>query len=240
MTKRKVRDGETLKVTLADAESGDVIIQGGIIGVAKGDADADSDEVVIERRGDFRLVKATGFIPARGDVAFYDDGADGRLEAYAIGHVPLGFYTEAALTGDVTAEIELNPERAQNALVVERCSIFLAPGSATAKLTPFVAPFDGKIIGLSYYTGAKPTSAAGTVLLTALNTAVGPDNTLLNAASFDLEGMTEDALTAFTLTATAADLVLLAGQAAEFIATPNNADVVAGEGIHIFVTFQRT
>ncbi len=232
-----IESGYILTVTApANVVSGQLIQVGNITGVCATSADS-GDSVEVQTRGCFRLTKVAGFVPAAGDVAYFDFGADNRLESTG---VPIGFYTHSALTGDTSARIVLDPLGAQAAVVEQCVSIYLAPGSATVKTAAFVAPFDGKIKALKYYTDVKPSSALGTVLLVAQNTAVGPDNTLLNAANFDLEGMTEDALTAFTLTATAADLVLNKGEVAEFVATPNNADLVAGTGIHIFVTFERT
>lgn len=232
-----LQDGLILTVAApANVVAGQLIQVGNLTGVCAADADS-GDNVEIQTKGCFRLAKATGFVPAAGDVAYFDFGADNRLESTG---VPIGFYTHAALTGDTYARVVLDPLGAQAAVVEEIVSIYLAPGSATVKTAAFVAPFDGKIKALKYYTDAKPTSALGTVLLVAQNTAVGPDNTLLNAANFDLETMTEDALTAFTLTATAADLVLAKDEVAEFVATPNNADLVAGTGVHIHVTFERT
>lgn len=232
-----IQSGDILTVTApANVVSGQLIKVGGIIGVCATDADS-GDPVEVQTKGCFRLPKVAGFVPAAGGVAFFDFGADSRLEADG---EPVGFYTHSALTGDTAARVWLNPEAAQAAVHRETLSIYLSPGSATVKTAGFVAPFDGKIKALEYFTDAKPTSALGTVLLVARNAAVGPDNTLLNAANFDLETMTEDALTAFTLTATAADLALAKGEMAEFVATPNNADLVAGTGVHIRVTFERT
>lgn len=225
----------------ADVDAGELIAVGNLVGVAANDA-ASTEDVDIQTEGCFRLTKATGFVPVAGEVAYYDFGSDKRLEAYSTNADcrPVGFYTHSALTGDTAARIKLDPVGARAAVVEEVVSIYLAPGSATVKTGAFFAPFDGKIKALKYYADAKPTSSAGSVLLVAQNCAVGPDNTLLNAANFDLEGMTEDALTAFTLTSTAADLVLNKGEVAEFVVTPNNADVVAGTGIHIHVVFERT
>lgn len=232
-----IQQGHVLTLTApATVDAGQLIQVGNYIGVCASDA-ASGAEVEIQTEGVFRLPKATGFVPAAGDVAYFDFGADNRLESTG---VPIGFYTHSALTGDTKARVKLDPLGAQLAAHEDVLSIYLDGGVAAAKQVPFVAPFDGKIKALKYYTTGKPSSALGTVLLVAQNTAVGPDNTLLNAANFDLEGMTENALTAFTLTATAADLVLEKGQIAEFIATPNNADVVAGTGIHIHVLFERT
>lgn len=232
-----INSGDILTVTApADVTSGQLIKVGGIIGVCATDADS-GDAVEIQTRGVFRLPKATGFVPAAGGVAFFDFDTDEKLEASG---EPVGFYTHSALTGDTQARVWLNPGEAINAVDKQTVSIYLAPGSAMPKTGVYKAPFAGKLKALEYFTDAKPTSALGTVLLVARNAAVGPDNTLLNAANFDMENATEDAVTAFTLTSTAADLALDAGECFEFVATPNNADVVAGTGFHILVTFERT
>lgn len=231
-----IQPGEVLTVTApAVVVSGQLIAVGNLIGVCASDA-ASATEVEIQTEGCFRLPKVSGFVPAAGDVAYFDFGSDNRLEASG---VPIGFYTHSALTGDTKARVKLDPLGAAAAVRQETVSVFLAPGSATAKTGAFVAPFDGKIKAIDYYTDVKPSSSLGTVLLVAQNAALS-DHTLLSTANIDLEGITEDAVTALTLTSTVADLVLEKGQVAEFVCTPNNADVVAGTGLHFIVTFERT
>lgn len=228
--------GEILTVTApAAVVSGQLIAVGNLIGVCAGGA-ASGAEVVIQTEGVFRLPKATGFVPAAGDVAYFDFGSDNRLESSG---VPVGFYTHAALTGDTKARVKLDPFGAQAAVYQETVSVFLSPASATVKTGVFIAPFDCKIKSISYYADAKPTSSAGTVLLVAQNAAVS-DHTLLSTANVDLETITEDAVTALTLTSTEADLVLNKGEVAEFVCTPNNGDLVAGTGLHFIVTVERT
>lgn len=231
-----LQPGEVLTVAApATVVAGQLIQVGNLTGVCASGA-ASAADVQIQTEGCYRLTKVSGFIPAAGDVAYFDFGADNRLES---GGVPVGFYTHSALTGDTSARIKLDPLGAAAAVVQETVSIFLSPGSATVKTGIFVAPFDGKIKSLSYYADVTATSAAGTVLLVAQNAALA-DATLLSTANINVETATVDALTALTLTATAASLVLNKGEVAEFVITPDNADVVAGTGFHIIVTFERT
>jgi hypothetical protein len=65
---------------------------------------------------------------------------------------------------------------------------------------------------------------------------LGDGTTVLDAATVDAEAFTEDALTALTLTATTADLSLDAGDLLAASITSNNADLVPGTGIDVFVT----
>lgn len=186
--------------------------------------------------GVFVFTKATGTAYTEGEVAYFDFATDDRIEATG---TPIGFHVVDAASGDTTAKVVLDRVGASAAVLQQTVSVFLQPGSATVKTGAFVAPFDGKIKGISYYVDVKPTSSAGTVLGVLQNAALS-DHTLLSTANIDLELLTEDAVTALTLTATAADLVLLKGQVAEFVCTPNNTDLVAGTGIHFIVTFERT
>lgn len=183
-----------------------------------------------------RCAKATGFVPALGDVAFFDLGSDQRLESWApTGNlIPIGFYAASALTGDTFARVVFDPAAAEASLHAERIPLRLLANDV--QNVYLVAPFACKVVGISYYTTAKPSSASGTVLLTSKNVGVS-DNALFS--SLDLEGITDNALTAVTLTATAADLVLARGGMVEFLATSNNADLAVGDGVDIFVWLQR-
>lgn len=245
MTLAYVQDGEMLTVPCpaAGATLGDWLAIGGLVGQAQKTTTSGLDlELYCPKVGDIvRMTKVTGIIPVAGEVAFFDFGTDQRLEAYSTqaGLRPVGFYEKAALTGDTAARVRWDPAAAEAALVRVTLSILLDAGIVQAKTTPFIAPFAGKIVGLAYYIDGKPTSAAGAALLTAINASVS-DNTLISTANINLETATEDAVTAMTLSSTAADLVLAKGAVAEFVATPDNADIVAGTGIHIQVVFQRT
>ncbi len=245
MTLAYVQDGEMLTVPCpaAGATLGDWLAIGGLVGQAQKTTTSGLDlELYCPKVGDIvRMTKVTGIIPVAGEVAFFDFGTDQRLEAYSTqaGLRPVGFYEKAALTGDVGARVRWDPIGAENALVNVTLSLYLDAAAAVVKTVPFIAPWAGKIVGLAYYVDAKPTSSSGTVVLTAINASVS-DDTLISTANLDLEGVTEDALTAMTLSSTAADLVLAKNAVAEFVATANNTDLVAGTGVHFQVVFQRT
>lgn len=245
MTLAYVQDGETLTIPCpaAGATLGNWLAVGGLVGQALNTQTSGLDlQLHCPEVGTIvRIPKATGFVPVAGEVAFLDFGTDQQLESYSTqaGIRPVGFYKAAALTGDTAAVVRWDPVGAEAAVVQRTISVQLDATKVQAKTTPFIAPWAGKIVGLAYYVDGKPTSASGTVLLTAINAAIS-DHTLISTANLDLESVTEDALTAMTLTSTAADLVLAKGEVAEFVATPDNTDLVAGTGIHIQVVFQRT
>jgi predicted RecA/RadA family phage recombinase len=227
---------------VAGVTSGLPVIVGGVVWVpqvtvAAADVDESPTFDALDQ-GVFVLTKATGTAYAFGDPAYFDFGSDGRIEATG---TYIGIHVAAAESGDTTARVMILPTGAgaYASPHIEHLAVFLENGNANTKTQVFRAPFDGKITGISYYTTAKPTSSAGTVVLTAQNAGVA-DATLLNAATFDLEGATENAVTAMALTATAASLVMAAGSVAEFICAAGNADVVGGAGVHFWVTFQRT
>ncbi len=240
ITPSYVEAGENITVPCpaAGATAGNWVKIGGIIGQAKNTTTSGLDLVLncppVGQHN--RHTKATGFVPAAGDVAYYDFDTDFRLESAG---TPIGFYAAAALTGDTAAIVRFDPQGAaaaiERATVVDQVHLTMvvnAIGSAGWR-----APFAGTITALAYYTAAKPTSAGGAALLTIKNGAAG--NTVLNAANVSLETATEDAITALTLTATGADLVMAAGGLLEILGTSDNADLVVGSGIDIFITFAR-
>lgn len=215
--------------------NGELILDGGLVAKALNAATNSGDEVEAIRKGGVHLAKATGFVPTAWSVAYWDVQND-RLAATG---VPIGWYLQAALTGDTSAWVDLDPKGAQADVVYQPVDVYLVSGASNTKVGAFVAPFAGKIVGVDYYTTGKPTSSSGTALLTAQNAGVS-DHTILDSATFDLKTMTENAVTAFTLTSTAADLVCAAGGVVEFICAANNNDIVGGQGVHFYVKFQRT
>jgi predicted RecA/RadA family phage recombinase len=220
----------TITVTAPSAvSSGDLVVVGAIVGVAQADA-ASGDPVALVRRGVFRLPKATGFAPGVGTPAKWDD-ADDRLES--AGTRIIGVYAESAVSGDVEALVILDPALGERQVVVER--VFIRPAANATVQAAIKAPFDGDHSAISYYTGAKPASTLGTCTL-AVNSG---GNTLLNAANVDAEAFTDDAETALTLTATTAHRAVTAGQITTVTVVSNNADLVPGEGITVFVAYAR-
>lgn len=233
---------ETLDVTtvgISGADSGKVYRYGGLLGVAEGDANAASPyNVPLKREGKFTLTKATGYTAAAGDVAFYDLDSNKRLESFSARNatlVPVGFYVSDAASGDTTAEVIFDPDRAARLYHVERIALRLLANDI--QVMTWRAPFPGKVAGIDYYTTGKPTSALGAATLTSKNTGVS-DNALFS--SFNLETMTENALTALTLTATAADLVFAQDGVAEFLTTSDNADLAVGDGVDIWIHYVGT
>lgn len=240
-----VEEGELLTVTCpaAGVTVNDIVVIGGIVGIAKS-TQVSGDRLVlyVPKIGSVvRLSKATGFVPTAGQPAVYDTGTDQRLESFSVGAGmrKLGFYAADALTGDTAALVIWNPQAAEQALIRKEVFVPLDATKAVTKTGPFQAPFAGKIVGLSYWADVKPSSAGGTAVLTASNVGVSA-HTLLSTATLDMETITEDAVTAMTLTATAADLVMEQGTLATFAVAADNVDLVAGSGLWFFVDFQRT
>lgn len=213
----------------AAVSSGDLVVVGGIVGVAQADADNGAN-VALVRRGVFDLTKNAGFAPSAGDPAYWSDSND-RLES--AGARCIGVYAEDALSADTQARVILDPALGERQVVVQ--SVFLFPRANDTIQAALLAPFAGAHSGVSYYTGAKPSSALGTC--TAAVASGG--NTLLNAATVDAENFTEDALTALTLTATTAHLAVVKNQVTTITIASNNADLDSGEGITFYVTYAR-
>lgn len=213
----------------AAVSSGDLVVVGGIVGVAQADA-ASGANVALVRRGVFDLPKQTGFAPSAGDPAYWSDAND-RLES--AGARAIGVYAEDAVSGATAARVILDPALGERQVHVDK--VFLVPQGNTTTTAPSEAPFDGTISGIYYYTGAKPASSAGTCVASATK----GGTTLLNAATVDAEAFIDDAKTSLTLTATAADLAVDKGDISLLKVTSDNADLVPGAGITFFVTYAR-
>lgn len=84
-----------------------------------------------------------------------------------------------------------------------------------------------KLTELALFAATKPASALGTVLITLKKNG---GNTVISAANFSTEGLTDATYTAMTLTTTEADLTFAAGDHLEIVHTSNNADMTGGTG----------
>jgi hypothetical protein len=98
----------------------------------------------------------------------------------------------------------------------------LVANSATTYKT--YAPRKGKITGVSRRFTSKPASASGEVV-TGITIA---GNQILQSASEDEEGISDDTLTAHSLTATDANLEFEKGDPIIVTVTSNNADMTGG------------
>jgi predicted RecA/RadA family phage recombinase len=218
-------------VATGTVTAGDFVQSGGIHGFALNDATTGQTLQVLTA-GIIRVAKATGYVPAAGDPAFWDV-ADAAANADFRNNVLIGVYAQSALTGDTGAWVILDP--ALDVFEVVRIPLRMAANDV--QVASFLARWAGKVVGIDYYTTAKPSSAAGTVTLTSNNVGVS-DNDLFS--SLNLETITDNALTPITLTATAADLVIAQAGLAEFLVTSDNADLAENDGVDLFVYFQRT
>lgn len=107
-----------------------------------------------------------------------------------------------------------------------------ATANATVTFGELAAQRAITIKGISVTFHTKPTSALGTVTLAVTNydlSATADDN-LLNAATYDLEGLTNKTTVDLTLTATTADLSLSDGDFIYCQIVSNNADMTGGTG----------
>ena len=104
---------------------------------------------------------------------------------------------------------------------------------ASGTIDSFIwSPIDLKITSIQLASITAPASVAGTYVFTA----DGAGNNLLAAANFDLESLTSDTLETVPLTATAADLLLSAGDKLSFAFTSDNADLT-GAGMHLQIEY---
>lgn len=88
---------------------------------------------------------------------------------------------------------------------------------------------------LALFVASKPASVAGSVLLTLKKNG---STTVLSAANYNTEGLTDATYTAMTLTATTADLEFAAGDFLEIVHTSNNGDMTAGTGFVVIGEYE--
>lgn len=230
-----LQSGDILTVTApADVVGGQLIKVGGIIGVCASDA-VSGAQVEIQTCGVFRFTKATGFVPAAGDVAFFDFGADNRLESAG---VPVGVYTHAALTGDTQARVKLDPQLANSLLDVITLDLSAIANSTWEQVFPVALA--GKALSGQIVAPDAWASALGSVLLTLKKTS-DAGNTMLSTATLDLEGVVDETVTALTLTSTAADVTFDQGGKIYAKIVSNNADATVPDlqGAKLQLIFQR-
>lgn len=102
-----VGDGEILNIVpLVALTSGVPKVIGGLFVVPQADIAANALGAVVNG-GEFTAPKATGFVPAVGDVAYWDV-ADAEFNSDT-GNTPVGHYTVAAATGDTVCQVKLLP-----------------------------------------------------------------------------------------------------------------------------------
>lgn len=93
------------------------------------------------------------------------------------------------------------------------------------------APRDMTVTGISRRFLAAPASASGTVV----TGIVAGGNQLLSSSSTDEEAVVDDTLTAYTLTSTLPDLVLVKGDKIVVTMTSDNADMTDGTDTQVFI-----
>lgn len=136
-----------------------------------------------------------------------------------------GSYTEDGGTSN-NAKVNTNfIEAFQDVAIID----FVANTTTKTKIAPKTA---ATISGISAKRHTAVASAAGTVLLYVLD---GDGNTLFSTASIDAEALTAS-FVAKTLTATAADLDIAAGEPLEVKVVSNNADATGGP-IVVLITY---
>lgn len=168
--------------------------------------------------------------------------ATGVLEVLAIG----SFYDplqDGATGSKWTDGKDLVVKIAKHALAVEPGTIESAvvPLSLTANgtyATYWSAPVGARVVGVGLVSPTAFASAGGTVLLNVKKTS-SAGNTMLNAATFDLETLVADTFTGLTLTATEADLTLAANGLVYVSVVSNNADATgpAESAARLFVRY---
>lgn len=107
----------------------------------------------------------------------------------------------------------------------------LTANAATTKIS--YMPRDAIITGVSRRFTVVPNSTAGTVVT---GITVG-GNQILASASEDEEGVSNDTLTAYNLTATTADLTVSEGDKIILTCTSNNADMTGGTDMMAYIRY---
>lgn len=117
-------------------------------------------------------------------------------------------------------------------------------GTAGATVYNTVLPVTGSwtITGAKIACYSSPASALGAITLAMFNydLSTTTEDNLLSAATVTLEGLTAKTTTALSLTATAADLVVVAGDVVYAKVVSDNADATFGDGLALVLEYQLT
>ena len=108
MSKKQQFTGETIDFTVSGSavSSGDGYLHGAIFGIIQGDA-AVGETATLMVVGSHTVDKDTGFDPAVGTVAYWDDTAK-EFNVSASGRFPVGVWHEAPAASAATGIVRLN------------------------------------------------------------------------------------------------------------------------------------
>lgn len=232
MSTKFVHPGNTLDmVAPATITSGVPIKIGSIFGVPQADA-ASGAQFPLMVTGVHTLAKATGFAPTAGAPAYWDV-ADAQLNSDTANPC-VGCYEALAASGATTANVILfAPTQSDLTALGARADALEARKGSIRVPVALVAngtfdtyaslPQAATVTSVKVLTPDVFASAAGTVLLTVKKTN-SAGNTVLSAATYDLEGASADVSNGVTLTATGADKQIAADGLIYFAVVSNNAD----------------
>ncbi len=241
MSDAKQSPGEMARFTTTAAVTAGVPVQLGVahvvpvIDVAAADVGVAINGYVMAHGGHYRLAKKTA-------VAFtewqscYLDTTNNVISDDPIDGVFVGVCSNVggkAAGDDMINVLALNGSGVPAESMTGTSAL---PADGAGTLTVRV-PITGRLAALFVRCLTAPSSAAGTVLLTATN---GTGGSTVLAAPFDLESITADTLTAVPLSATAADLLFEKGQALPCTFTSDNADMVGGVDCVVIAHFEPT
>ncbi|KKN73613.1 hypothetical protein LCGC14_0399290 [marine sediment metagenome] len=209
-------------------DGGDVILvagdtTGGVQGYIKLQDDVlvqTTEKIYFQDTGTFINSPANGKIEIEADGAGNDDiTLDGGVT------IPTGHILTIADAGSIT----LNAEKVTAHKEVSVAVYATANTANSFGILPIIA--NSKITHISVGFVAIPASGGGTVLLEVYNRDGGAaSDNLLNAATYDLEGMTDMVAADMTLTGTGGDLQPDDGDFVYVVITSNNGDMTGGTG----------
>lgn len=239
MSTKFVHSGKVLDmVAPSTITSGVPLIIGSVFGVPEADA-VTGAQFPFRVSGVNTLPKATGFAPTQGAVAYWDV-ADGELNSDT-SNPAVGVYEVAAASGDTEATVAVAfPTTANTGSLDSRATTLESRATALeARKGSIRVPvslvangtFDtyaslpqaATVTSVKVLTPDVFASAAGTVLLTVKKTN-SAGNTILSAATYDLETASADVSNNVSLTATGADKQIAADGLIYFAIVSNNAD----------------
>lgn len=219
MTVRFFKTGELVDMAhSASVSKGDFVVAEGLKGFAADDSDS-SAGYVLERGGHYTGVpKATGAAWTKGDVLEYDSSAE-KFQALDGGKavaIAAADATSGATTGDI---ILLEAPVAQQGPTYKDIACPLTANATTTFLGR--VPFDCTVSAILLHATAKAASASGDVTFAI----TGGGNNLLEAATFDLESLTNATDETLTLQSTTpANLSLSKGDIIKISIVSDNAD----------------
>jgi predicted RecA/RadA family phage recombinase len=226
--KNFIQNGDYLEITAPAAiSSGEGVLIGDLFGVAVTDI-ANGAKGILAVKGVYEIAKVTSDGGAAAWAPAYWDATNKKVTGVASGNVQVGLFTEANLTADAKAKVLLDPKTGEKDEMTVSFTKAGAGSLPTGGTQFFIAPVAMRVLGVTASFGTAESTAAtltGDVIKSTDTQAAGTGVSVLAASPLiDLKG-TADTAQSPALSATAANLVLAAGNRLSFKASAAGTEI---------------